>query len=102
MDAGTDSLSADIARETGSLISTLRTAGWTLLEARCDAKTMGNWHIDLARDDLSLRLVKDRSKFFVDGPPVEELKATGLWRAFSDPAKFQEAVLKWALNGPSV
>jgi hypothetical protein len=102
MDVAPDNLPADIAREAGSLISTLRTAGWTLLEARYDAKTLGNWHIDLARDDLSLRLVKDRSQFFVDGPPVQELKATGLWRAFEDFAEFQRVIVNWVIGSPRV
>ena len=102
MDVGPDNLPDDIAREARLLISALQTAGWTLLEARYDAKTMGNWYLDLARDGLSLRLVKDRSQFFIDGPPVEELKAAGLWRAFEDFAEFQQVIVNWMIDSTRV
>lgn len=102
MDVGPDNLPADIAREAGLLISTLQTAGWILFEARYDAKTMGNWYIDLTRDGHSLRLVKDRSQFFVTGPPAAELKVAGLWRAFDGFAELQQAVVKWAIGSSSV
>jgi hypothetical protein len=102
MDVGPDNLPADIAREAGLLISTLQTEGWILLEARYDAKTMGNWYIDLASDDLSLRLVKDRSQFFIEGPAVEELKAAGLWGAFEDFAEFQQVIVNWVIGSTRV
>jgi hypothetical protein len=92
----------EIARDAGSLISTLRASGWILLEAHYDAKTMGNWCVDLTRGGLSLRLVKDRSQFFVTGPPAAALKVAGLWRAFDDFAEFQQAVVNWAIGSPSV
>jgi hypothetical protein len=85
-----------------SLISTLRACGWIVLEARYDAKTMGNWYVDLTRGGLSLRLVKDRSQFFVTGPPATELKVAGLGRAFDGFAEFQQAVVNWAIGSPSV
>lgn len=102
MDVEPDNLPVEIAREAGLLISTLRTAGWILPEARYDANTMGNWYVDLARDDVFLRLVKDRSQFFVTGPPIQNLKAAGLSRAFDDFAEFQQSVLSWAIGNRSV
>jgi hypothetical protein len=92
----------EIARDAGSLISTLRASGWVLLEARYDAKDMGNWYVDMTRDGLSLRLVKDRSQFFVTGPPAAELRIAGLWRVFDDFAEFQQSVVSWAIGSRSV
>jgi hypothetical protein len=94
-----DELPIEIARDADSLISTLRARGWILLEARYDAKTMGNWYVDLTRGGLSLRLVKDRSQFFVTGP---ELKVAGLWRAFDDFAEFQQAIVNWVIGSSLV
>jgi hypothetical protein len=92
----------EIARDAGPLVSRLLANGWILLEARYDAKTMGNWYVDLTRDGLSLRLVKDRSQFFVTGPPAGELRIAGLWRAFDDFAEFQQSVINWAIGSRSV
>jgi hypothetical protein len=92
----------EIPRDADSLISTLRASGWILVEAHYDAKTMGNWYVDLSRGGLSLRLVKDRSQFFVTGPPVTELKVAGLGSAFDGFAEFQQAVVNWAIGSPSV
>jgi hypothetical protein len=102
MTLGPDSLPIEIAKDAGSLISTPRVAGWILLEARYDAKTMGNWYVDLARDDLSLRLVKDRSQFFITGPPIEDLKVAGLGRVFDNFTEFQQAIVNWVIGSPRV
>jgi hypothetical protein len=95
-------LPIEIAKDADSLISTLRASGWILVEAHYDAKTMGNWYVDLTRGGLSLRLVKDRSQFFVSGPPAVELRSAGLWRAFDDFAEFQQSVVSWAIGDRSV
>lgn len=67
-----------------------------------DATTMGNWCVDLTRHDLPLQIVKERAQFQISGPPIEELKANGLWRAFDDYAEFQRAVLSWSDANPPV
>ncbi len=84
------------------MISSLRTAGWIISGSVYDANAMGNWYVDLARHDLYLQIVKDRAQFYVSGPPIEELKAKGLWRAFDDYAEFQRAVVNWSDANPPV
>jgi hypothetical protein len=102
MTLGPDSLPIEIAKDAGSLISTLRAAGWILLEVRYDAKTMGNWYVDFARDEVFLRVVKDRSQFFVTGPPIEDLKVAGLRRVFDDFAALHQAIVNWVIGNPRV
>jgi len=90
------SLPSEIKMEVGKLISRLSTAGWVVSDCRYDPKAFGNWYVDLSRDRLTIRLTKDRSQYFVDRLPAEELKDAGLWRAFDNVEEFQNAIIQWA------
>ena len=78
-----DDLPTEIVTDAGMLIVELVAAGWA---------------VDLTHQVGSLRLVKDRSRFSVSGPPTEKVKAAGLSCAFDDFAKFHQAVTDWALK----
>ena len=56
---------------------------------------IGNWFVNLHRDGIIVRLVKDRSQYFVDRLPAENIKAAELMGAFNNLPEFQEAVVKW-------
>jgi hypothetical protein len=96
--SGDQDLPVVVETEAGALISDLREAGWTVSGFRYDANYFGNWYVDLFRAGLTIRLVKDRSQYMIDGPPSEEIKAAGLWRAFDDLEEFRRAIIKWATN----
>jgi dipeptidase len=91
-------LPVEVETEVGALIAQLQTAGWIVSAHHYDAKHFGDWYIDLYRAGHRIRLVKDRSQYIFDGPPVEEIKAAGLWKAFDDLHEFQQSVSKFATN----
>jgi hypothetical protein len=64
-----------------------------------DPETFGNWYVDLTRGDVTIRLVKDRSQYYVAGP-TESIKAAGLWKSFAELNDFRDAVASWANQQP--
>jgi hypothetical protein len=98
MVSGSGNIPVEVETEAGELIAELNSAGWTVSTSHYDAKSFGNWYVDLRRADLTLRLVKDRSQYMIGGPPTKTIKATGLWRAFDDLEEFRHAIVKWATD----
>jgi hypothetical protein len=98
MVSASGNIPVEVETEAGELIAELHSAGWTVSTSRYDGKSFGNWYVDLRRADLTLRLVKDRSQYMVDGPPTNEIKAAGLYRAFDDLEEFRHAIVKWATD----
>jgi hypothetical protein len=96
MFSGEVDLLIEVKTEAGALISELREAGWTISASRYDARIFGNWYVDLVRKGHTIRLVKDRSQYMIDGLSIKEVKAAGLWRAFNDLHEFQRAIVNWA------
>jgi hypothetical protein len=94
-----ETLPPEIVTEAGELISELRSAGWTVEGSQFDAKVFGNWFVDLRRASRTLRLVKDRSQFMVDGPSMQQKKDAGLWRGFGSFEEFHEAIKDFAVIG---
>jgi hypothetical protein len=92
-------LPEQIKEEIGPPISLLGVAGWVVNDCYYDPKSFGNWYVDLTRGDLTIRLVKDRSQYYVSGQ-AESIKAAGLRKAFNDLNDFREAVAAWANNHP--
>ncbi len=85
------------------MIAELHALGWTVSKSRHDAKSFGNWYVELHRDGDTPRLVKDRSQYMLGGPPTEAIRAAGVWQSFDDLEEFRRAILKWAKNsGPSM
>jgi hypothetical protein len=85
-----------VEKEAGLLLAELRAAGWQVTASEYDHSAFGNWSVNLQRDGVVMRVLKDRSQYLVDGLPAEALKAAGLWRAFDSLDEFQIAVTQWA------
>jgi hypothetical protein len=94
MGSESEDLPIELETEAGALISELRETGWTVSAFRYDAKSFGDWYVDLRCEDRMVRLVKDRSQYMIDGP-TEEIKAAGLWKAFNDFGEFRRAINNW-------
>jgi hypothetical protein len=83
--------------EVREAISCLVGRGWQICGHKYDKQAFGNWYIDFCRQSQTIRLVKDRSQYFVEGT-AEKLKTAGLWRAFNEVEEFQRAVIAWVEN----
>ncbi len=92
-------LPKQIVKEVGNLLEELSAAGWIIFDSRYDAAFFGNWCVEVRRADRSIRLIKDRSQYTLDGPTSEELKIAGLWRVFDDLGDFRRSVLSSATLG---
>jgi hypothetical protein len=79
---GVKELPVEVRDEMEGLVSALLERGWSLVGTSYDANCFGNWQIDLRNGESTLRLVKDRSQYMVDGSELDELKVAGLLRAF--------------------
>jgi len=95
MPDGVKELPAEVRDEIEGLVSSLLDRGWSLVSTSYDASCFGNWHIDLRNCGSTLRLVKDRSQYMIDGSEVDELKAVGLFRAFDGLQEFRNAITNW-------
>jgi hypothetical protein len=90
-----------IIKEAGALISELQMRGWSLSDAFYDARSFGNWYVELCMKSDCIQITKDRNQYTLTGLPISELQAAALWRAFDDWAEFHYSVSKWAVNKPS-
>jgi hypothetical protein len=91
-----EGLPVEVEREVGGLIAQLQVAGWTVSAHRYDAKSFGNWYVDLHRGNQRIRLVKDRSQYLIDGSQVDGITAAGPLKAFDDLVEFRQLVSKFA------
>lgn len=87
-------LPVEVEVEAGRFISELCSAGWIISATSFDAKSFGNWFVDLQRDGIEILLVKDHSQYFICGP-TEELKLAGLWKPFQELEELRRLVVKW-------
>jgi hypothetical protein len=87
-------LPAELETELSIGIPFLLERGWEIFEFRYEPQTFGNWYIDFFRSDLTIRLVKERSQYSVEGN-AGELRSTGMWRVFMDATEFQQAIIDW-------
>jgi hypothetical protein len=88
---------APVAEDIGSLLAQLLSIGFSVLESEYSASDFGNYHVDLQRGSVSLRLMRDRGQYLIDGP-VSRLKALGLFQAFNLQEEFAEAVFTYIRN----
>jgi hypothetical protein len=98
MSIDSNDLPNETDEEIGSLIQQFHAAGWSLAASSYEASSFGNWYVDLARDGVTIRLVKERSRYFVDDVPRDVLEPAGLWKAFDRLDEFTNAVTAWALR----
>lgn len=79
---------SEIAMDAGGLIADLQAGGWTVRGFNYDAKIMGNWHFEIAREGRVLQLVKDRSQYYVIGLAEAELKPRDYGKRLMIPRSF--------------
>ena len=84
-------------RDVGSLVSRLEALGFNPVASSYSPQVMGNWYVDLTGPKRSLRIIKDRSQFFVDGDR-NELEPAGLWRVIDDPREFEKKLISWLVG----
>jgi hypothetical protein len=95
-----DNLPSAVTGEIRSIIEELLEKGWNVSSFRYDRKSFGNWYVDLARFRFEFRIVKDRSRYFVSGPSMNELRRVGLGRSFDDQEQFRRALVAWVADLP--
>jgi hypothetical protein len=89
-----DHLPAALEVEMSHCSSLSAQRGWEIFEFRYEPQVFGNWYIDLFHSDFTIRLVKDRSQYSVDGDKGT-LEPGDMRRTFTDSAEFQQAVIEW-------
>jgi hypothetical protein len=87
-------LPPDIVRDIGDLICRLEALGFNPQASAYDPQVMGNWYADFSGSKRSVRIIKDRSQYFVEGDR-KELEPFGLWRAFNDPRELEKKMISW-------
>jgi hypothetical protein len=70
----------------------LQPIGFSLL--RSQSGPMDSATADYSDGRSTLRVIKDRSQWFLDGARAD-LEAFGLWRAFDDTGEFRDALLAY-------
>ena len=85
----------EVWRDIGPFLRRLAEFGYEPTDSRHDSKSFGNYYVDLLAGKSWLRIVRDRSQYYIDAKPTDQLKATGMLRAFDDRDVFERAVLKW-------
>ncbi|WP_157466734.1 hypothetical protein [Edaphobacter aggregans] len=84
-----------IAKEAGTLITELQTKGWSLSTLIYDARSFGNWYVELCRESDCIQITKGRNQYNLSGPPIAELQAAELWKAFDDWEEFHHCISNW-------
>jgi len=59
--------------------------------------SFGDYFVDLVGRGRQLRIVRDRSQYFVDADR-DDLERAGLWRTFEDRDEFLTRLLTWLSN----
>src|SRR5687768_7503999 len=90
-------LPPEVEAEAGAMFAELRKAGWRVRKATYDENCFGNWIVELVRARTSIRVIKDRSYYEVDGP---DDRAAGLFRAFKSLELFRRTLVAWAAPRP--
>jgi hypothetical protein len=93
--SGNQSIPVEVETEAGELISELRSAGWKVSISHYEAKSFGNWYLDVTHAVRTIHLVKDRSQYMITRQSPPELNAAGLWRAFDNLQEFRHLLIRW-------
>ncbi len=88
-------LEKEIDSDIGHLIERLVELGYEPTGSLYDAKSFGNYYVDLSSGKTRLRIVRDRSQYYVEGSSTEQLRRAGMFRAFDDRSAFERALLDW-------
>jgi hypothetical protein len=88
----------EITNDLGELLSQLAALDFIPRASRYEPQSFGNYYVTLSRADGFLRIIRDRSKYCIDGER-KELEPVGLWRAFDDREEFAKKLLSWVKGG---
>ena len=83
-----------VLEDLGSLLGQLFSLGFVAVDAVYARASFGNYYVDLRRDPMSFRLIRDRGQYIIDAP-IERLKALGIFRAYDSREEFAEAVFSY-------
>ena len=84
-------LPVEIEADTGALLGELTELGFRVVEARYEAKSFGNYYIDLVGPICAFRITRDRGQYLIDAD-VDRLKNLGMFRAFTDKEELRTAI----------
>ena len=86
----------EVAEDIGPFLSQLGAEfGYQPTDSRYDSQSFGNYYVDLLAGKTLLRIVRDRSQYYIDAKSTEQLPKSGMLRAFDDRRAFERAVLEW-------
>ena len=85
----------EIVSDIGSLVRRLAELGYEPTGSLYSPESFGNYYIDLNAGKKWLRIVRERSQYYVDASSKDELRRAGLFRAFDDRSAFERALLNW-------
>jgi len=85
----------EVAEDIGPFLSQLAEFGYQPTDSHYDSQSFGNYYVDLLAGKTSLRIVRDRSQYYIDSKSTGQLQESGMLRAFDDRRSFEQAVLEW-------
>jgi hypothetical protein len=85
----------EVAKDIGPFLRRLADLGYEPYASLYDAKSFGNYYVDLRAGEFWLRVVRDRSQYYIDSKSTDQLRQAGMLRAFDDRKAFEQAVLEW-------
>ena len=85
----------EVAKDIGPFLKRLADIGYAPYDSRYDPKSFGNYYVDLRAGEVWLRVVRDRSQYYVDTNSPDRLREEGMLRAFDDRKAFERTVLEW-------
>jgi hypothetical protein len=85
----------EVAEDIGPFLSQLAEFGYQPTDSHYDSQRFGNYYVDLLAGKTSLRIVRDRSQYYIDAKSTDRLQESGILRAFDDRRAFEQAVLEW-------
>ena len=88
-------LQKEILSDIGPLVSRLAEFGYEPTGSLYSPESFGNYYIDLNAGQRWLRIVRERSQYYVDTASKEQLRKAGMFRAFDDRSAFERALLEW-------
>ena len=85
----------EVAKDIGPFLNQLAGFGYEVYDSRYDARSFGNYYVDLCAGEVWLRVVRDRSQYYIDTRSTDKLREDGMLRAFDDRKAFERVVLAW-------
>ena len=91
----THQIPTEVASDIGPLLARLAELGYHPTGGSYSPESFGNYYVDLTKGKNWLRIVRERSQYFIDTTSKEQLRTSGMFRAFNDRDSFEQALLQW-------